>query len=97
MNLSGIWKLRLVVTFLFLLMCFQLFLVMFASDIDYDTEIEFYDSLSENEIDTLINIYEKYPEVNTDSSYELSGYLILLVTSGLFILMIKVWQVKRIE
>jgi len=97
MEISGIMKLRFAVTFLFLLMCLQFFLIISASDIDYDAEIKFYDSLSENEIDTLVDIYEKYPETDTYSSYELAGYLIYFVTGGLFILMIKVWKTKQIS
>jgi len=88
--LSGMMKLRLSVTFLFLLMFGYFYLVFSAADVDLQAEYEFYDSLSENEIDTLINIYENYPETNTDSSYELAGYLQWFVIGGLFILMIKV-------
>ena len=96
MNISGIWKLRLVVTFLFILIVGYLYLIISSADIDFQAEDEFYYSLTTDEIETIQEIYRDYPVTGTDSSYELAGYLIYIVGGGLFILMIKVWTTDSI-
>ena len=97
MKTTGIIKLRLAVTFLFILMAGYLFIIMSSGDIDLDAEEEFYISLSDEQINTLEDIYSTFPDTGTDSNYQLAYYLGLIIAGGLFILMIKVWTIKRID
>ena len=97
MKITGIMKLRLATTFLFILIVGYLFIIMSSADIDLNIEEEFYMSLSDEQIDTLEDIFINYPETDTDQNYELAYYLSLIITGGLFILMIKVWTIKRID
>jgi len=95
-KLSGIMKLRLVITFLFLMMTVTIVLSFVVDDIEYGLESKFYDELTENEMDELIEIYEKYPISNTGVMYEVLGFCIYITTGGLFILTIKVWMIRKI-
>ena len=95
--MKGIMKLRLVVTFLFLMMIVTIALSFVVSDIEYEAELEFYDELTEDEWDELIEIYEKYPTSDTVGIYGNIGICLYIVTGGLFILMVKVWGIQNIS
>ena len=97
MELRGICKLRLFVTFLFVAMIVYIFLIMSSADIDIDAEGEFFESLSSDEIDTLEDIYSDFPDTGTTDNYELAGYIGYIVTGALFILMYKVWTIEIID
>ena len=95
-NISGIWKLRIAITLLFVIIVTSLGLSMYAVNIETNTDTDFYNGLSESEMDQLESIFSKYPDTNISSIYEFAGLLVWLLAAGLFILMIKVWNIKTI-
>lgn len=97
MILSGMMKLRVAITMLFMIIVISLLLSFMAVDTE-EKEIDmWYDTLSDVEIEELNELYTNFPyESESDNLYEVSGLLVWLLTGGLFILMIKVWQVEDI-
>jgi len=69
---------------------------MWAANIDFDTEANFYESLTWEDRNDLERIFAKYPDTGTTNIFALSGYMIYLVTAMLFFLTYKVWTIKEI-
>jgi len=89
-------KLRLAVTLLLVIIVIAIAMSIMAVDEEIKNDEEFYDLLSDDEIDQMDNIFSKYPESNTDSTYETAGLMMYVMALGLFILTVKLWFVKKI-
>ena len=96
-KLSGIVKLRLVITVMFLIALASVIVSIWAVTIELDAEAEFYEKLTWDDRDDLERIFAKYPDTGTTGILMLSGYMIYFITGMLFFLMYKVWNVKEIR
>jgi len=94
-GMSGILKLRLVITALFLMMVISVAISIYIANDELQAEEEFFGSLTSDEIYDIQRIYSDYPEVD-DSGYAFAGWMLYAVTGVLFFLMIKVWQTPSI-
>jgi len=96
MKISGIMKLRLVVTILFVMMIVAIGISFVVANEELAAEEEFINSLSSNEIDQLSSIYSNYPNYDHTGLYSISGWLMFIVTGILFFLMFRVWKTPNI-
>ena len=87
-------KLRFVITFLFVLMLFQIIIVLLIPD-NINEYIEAYDSLTYDE-QSIVDKYVARLPVEDDNIYSLIGILNWMVLIGLGILTYKLWYVKEI-
>lgn len=96
MKISGIMKLRLVVTILFIMMIVAIGISFAVATEEMEAEDEFFNSLTGDEIDQLSDIYSKYPGDDNTGLYSLSGLLMYAVAIALFFLMLRVWKTNNI-
>jgi hypothetical protein len=97
MKLSGIMKLRLVITIAFLVLLTSVLISIWTVTIDFDAETDFYEKLTWEDENDLERIFAKYPDTGTTSILIISGYMIYFVTAILGFLTWKVWNVKKIK
>ena len=96
MNISGIMKLRLVITILFIMMIVAIGISFAVASEEIEIEEEFLNSLTDDEINQLVDIYSNYPEYDNTVLYTLSGWLMYIVTGALFFLTIRIWKTNNI-
>jgi len=110
-KLSGIMKLRLGITTVFLLLILSIIIGFYVVAVDTAAEEVFYErltnkdiddlnriyELTDKDVDDLNRIYEKYPITNTENIIPIAGYLVWAVVLILSYLMYKVWNVKEIR
>ena len=99
MELSGIKKLRLVITILFLLSALLTISTLIIGSIEQNNEQQFIEQLTWEDYDTLNEIYNSYPTsgvVVPDMVYSMLGWLLYIITGMLFFLMVRVWNTNNI-
>jgi len=96
-KLSGMMKLRLGITVVFLLLILSIIIGFYVVAVDTTAEEVFYERLTNEDIDDLNRIFGKYPLTNTESIIPIAGYLVWAVVLILSYLMYKVWNVKEIR
>ena len=95
-EISGIMKLRLVVTILFLMMIVILGISVIVTNIELNEEEEFYNSLTSDELEQLSNIYSKYEGSDYSNMYLITGWMMYIATGILFFLMLRLWKTNNI-
>ena len=95
-EISGIIKLRLVVTILFIMMITILGISVMVTNMELAEEEEFYNSLSSDELDQLTNIYSDYEGSDYSGMYLVTGWMMYIATGVLFFLMLRVWKTNNI-
>lgn len=99
MNISGMLKLRLIITTLFILSATVLVFSYIIGTVDADSEREFSERLTWDDYYALNEIYDKYPSstfVIPFIIYEMVGWFMIIMTGMLFVLTIKVWFIHAI-
>ena len=94
--LTGIMKLRIAITVLFLIMIISITLSIITVTIENNDADDFVNSLTDDEIDQLVDIYSEYPSSDYNSLYAFSGWSMYVVTGMLFFLMVRVWKTDKI-
>jgi len=95
MKLSGIMKLRLGVTIVFLLIVVSMAIGFYVVTVETEADEIFYERLTTEDVNDMNRIYNKYPDTGTDGILEGAGYLVWIAILGISYLMFKVWNVKR--
>jgi len=96
-KLSGIMKLRLGVTMVFLLLVVSMAIGFYVVTVDTEADEVFYERLTTEDVNDMNRIYGKYPNTGTDGILEGAGYLVWIAILGISYLMFKVWNVKEIK
>ena len=97
MLLTGMEKLRLVVTFLFFAYVIIYACAMISSNITTDADQQWIDGLTDDEYDELTNLMDNYPVVDTAIFDNMIFILDLSIGGGLLLLMIKLWTIQSIS
>ena len=96
-KLSGMMKLRLGITVVFLLLVLSMvigFYVVYAEGVADRT---FAERLTTGDAKDMNRIFSKYPDTGTDGILEAAGYMVWIAILGISYLMFKVWNVKEIK
>lgn len=97
-KLSGMMKLRLGITGVFLLMVVSLVISFFSVATDTSADEIFYERLTTEDVNDMNRIYNKYPDTGMmDSILEAAGYMFWIAMLGISYLMFRVWKVKEIK
>lgn len=96
-KLSGIMKLRLGVTVVFLLLAVSMVIGFYVVYTDEVADEVFTERLTTEDVNDMNRIYLKYPDTGTDGILEVAGYLVWIAILGISYLMFKVWNVKEIR
>lgn len=95
-EISGIMKLRLVVTILFLMMITILGISVMVTNMELTEDEEFYSSLTDDELNQLSNIYSNHEGSDYSNMYLVTGWMMYIVTGTLFFFMLRVWKTNNI-
>ena len=96
MNISGIMKLRLVITILFIMMIVAIGISFAVASEEIEIEEEFLNSLTDDEINQLVDIYSNYPGSDYSGMYLVTGWMMYIITGILFFLTLRVWKTNNI-
>ena len=95
-EISGIMKLRLVVTILFLMMIIILSVSVIVTNMELADDEKFYSSLTDDKLDQLSDIYSNYEGSDYSSMYLVTGWMMYIATGVLFFLTLRVWKTNNI-
>lgn len=97
MKISGMMKLRLAITVVFLMLITSLLIGIYVVSMETKADEMFAEKLTWDDIDDMERINAKYPETNTGGILEFSGVMIWIAIAMVSYLMYKVWNVKEIR
>ena len=97
MNISGIQKLRYMITFLLFCYIMIYIIAIIQLNIEDDADLEWINSLNDDEVDTLLDLYDRYPTTNTSGFNNILLILNWSIGGGLFIVFLKVWRTEVIN
>ena len=97
MKLSGMMKLRLGITVVFLLLIVSLVVSLYANRLETNADEVFYERLTTEDIDDMNRVFGKYPITNTEDFLLIVGLLVWIAVLGISYLMYRVWNVKEIK
>lgn len=92
--MKGLQKLRIAVMTLFLLMVLGIIISLVVITIEENEVSDAYQSLSYDDRQVVTGFYDKLPDYN--NIYTVIGFAYYAVTIGLFLLLSKIWYLKKI-
>jgi len=97
-KMSGIKKLRLGITLVFLLLVGSVVIGWYVTSIETEADEVFFERLTTEDINDIDRIFNKYPNVDFANRFlELAGVFVWIAILGVSYLMYKVWKVKEIR
>ena len=92
--MDGLTKLKLALVILLMLMIIGLAASFFIATIEEDKFVDEYQKLSYDDQQVLANFYDKLPDYT--NLYTIIGFMYYAVAGGLFLLLTKIWYLKKI-
>jgi len=92
--MNGLKKLKIVILVLFIIGLIGIIFSFWVTSIEEENTLEVYDELSSEDQQTVSNFYNKLNDYG--GLYMVIGYLYYAVIGGLFIVLIKLWNLNKL-